>query len=412
MKQWWLQLREPENRLWVTPAMGAVFSICLALLSTLSRQFLHQPVLPDVTEDTLDGILDVIASSMLAVSIFSLSTMVAAFSSAANSASPRALEVVMNDDNTKLAIASFISAFIFAVIGKIALGVGLYDQNGRFFLFISTIGVLVWLIGMLIRWVDTITRLGRMGNTISKIHQSAETIVRQHYRHPDLGATGIRPVEKASHRLSHDRVCYLNYVDMAALQQIAEKHDLHIYLPKRPGALISPETIIVEIYGHCEGKVQDKIRGTLRFKTQRSFRQDPRHGIVVLGEVGVRAMSPAINDPGTAIQVMNHLAKLLIETPVKNNPPIVYDRLSFGPQHLGEFVNDGFACLLQASAGDFVVNYRAQKILALIWKEGWHPQLRSTAKEIAEQALARNQETLPLRQDFERLQQLHQKLFM
>lgn len=76
---------------------------------------------------------------MLAVTTFSLSIMVAAFASASSSGTPRAYQLMMSDDNTRLAISSFISAFIYAVIAKIALGLGYYGPAGRFVLFISTI---------------------------------------------------------------------------------------------------------------------------------------------------------------------------------------------------------------------------------------------------------------------------------
>ena len=111
-------LRKPSNALWVMPTVGALLAVLIAMAASWVNVFVPPSFLPDVDLDTLEGLLDVIASSMLAVSTFSLSIMVSAFASASNSATPRATEVVMGDDNTRMAIASFISAFIFAIIAR------------------------------------------------------------------------------------------------------------------------------------------------------------------------------------------------------------------------------------------------------------------------------------------------------
>ena len=130
---------------------------------------------------------------MLAVSTFSLSIMVSAFASASSSATPRATELVMGDDNTRLAIASFISAFIYAIIARVALDIGYYGANGRFILFISTTLVLAYLVFVLIRWVHTLSRLGRMANTLDKIYQTASRAMLQYRQHPAMDALQIPP---------------------------------------------------------------------------------------------------------------------------------------------------------------------------------------------------------------------------
>ncbi|QCD51766.1 hypothetical membrane protein (DUF2254 domain) [Campylobacter sp. RM16192] len=126
------------------------YNICF--YGFLGTFYLPPQLLPDIGRDILQSLLDIITSSMLAVITFSLSIMVSAFASASANATPRATELIMADDDTRLTIASFISAFIYAVIARVALGLEYYGQNGRFILFISTATVLVYLIYTLINW--------------------------------------------------------------------------------------------------------------------------------------------------------------------------------------------------------------------------------------------------------------------
>jgi uncharacterized membrane protein len=139
-------LKDAQNRLWVKPAIGSMVAVLVAALAALGNQLIPPGILPEIERETLDALLDVIASSMLVVATFSLSIMVSAFSSAAAGASPRATQLVASDESTQNAISSFISAFIYAIIANTALGLQLYGPEGRFILFVSTMLVLVFLI--------------------------------------------------------------------------------------------------------------------------------------------------------------------------------------------------------------------------------------------------------------------------
>ena len=104
MYRWALALKKPENKLWVTPSVGAIVAVCFAFMGRLAEMFLPVNELPHIEESTLQSLLNVIASSMLSVSTFSLSIMVAAFSSASSGATPRATDLVMADEKTHAAI--------------------------------------------------------------------------------------------------------------------------------------------------------------------------------------------------------------------------------------------------------------------------------------------------------------------
>lgn len=139
LKRWWRNLFARHNRLWATQVVSSVAAVLLALAASWGAYFVAEGTFPDIERETLDDLLTVIASSMLAVTTFSLSIMVGAFGAAAGSATPRATPLLMADDGTRTAIAAFLSAFIYAVVAKIALGIGYYGTNGRFILFLGTL---------------------------------------------------------------------------------------------------------------------------------------------------------------------------------------------------------------------------------------------------------------------------------
>ncbi|MDO1510561.1 MULTISPECIES: DUF2254 domain-containing protein [unclassified Neisseria] len=411
MYRWLLALKKPSNRLWVTPAGWAVLAVCFAFAARLAGVWLPPDVLPEIQLSTLEGLLDVIASSMLAVSTFSLSIMVSAFSSAANGATPRATELVMGDDNTRTAIASFISAFIYAIIAKTALGTGFYGQNGRFVLFVSTIVVLVYLIVTLIRWVYTLSQLGRMDNTLNKIQTAAHKALVEFRANPQMGTAWRGTCGSSVCLVKAGYSGYLTHIDMASLQNRAEKSEAYVHILVRPGELLMHDTPLMLIEGG-NGR-EDGFTDCFVFGQTRSYDQDPNWGFIVMSEVAQRALSPAVNDPGTAISVMTGMMRLLTGRPSENNGSAVtqYDRLSIKPLDCGEWVRDGFAPIARDGAGILEVDLVMQKVLAGIWRNAPEASVSEAAAEMAEKALQRALQELSFEHDAQQLKRKHEALF-
>lgn len=409
-----LNLKQPGNTLWVTPTLGAVAAVFFAFAARIFNVWLPSDILPKIELDTLKGLLDVIASSMLAVSTFSLSIMVSAFSSAASSATPRATELVMGDDNTRMAIASFISAFIYAIIARTALGMGYYGQNGRFILFVSTALVMAYLIVTLIRWVHTLSQLGRMGNTLGKIDTAAKEALLSYRQIPNLGATWQGSPSDNAIRLYAKESGYLMHVDMASLQKYAEDNDWYLHLPMRAGEMVLRGSVLAVIDNANPSQEDDihKLLDSFVFSSERSYNQDSRWGFVVLSEAAQRALSPAVNDPGTAISVITRMLRLLVDTRCEPNPDAPeYDRLSIAPLDCGEWVRDGFAPIARDGAGIVEIGLVLQKALAGIWRYAPEPDLAQAAYDEAKLALQRAEQVLEFEPDKERLRQKHQALF-
>ena len=440
-------LRERRNRLWVTPALASVVAVLLALAAAWVSRVVPEDTLPDIDRDTVQSLLTIVASSMLAVTTFSLSIMVSAFASAANGATPRATELVMGDEGTRSAIAMFLSAFIYAVVARVALGMGYYGGAGRFVLFLGTMGVLVMLLVTLVNWVKTLSTLGRMSNTLNKIEQAAEKALRTHWRAPLLGAGPAPAVDAApcGRPVYARQVAYVRRIDLAALQDWAEANEARVHVRVRPGSFVDPGTELawVEL-----GIVQDQVvsatggdeaahRGDRRSASdpdgeslrnvhdafylgaERSFDQDPRFGVIVLSEAAQRALSSAVNDPGTAIDAMNRMTRLLIETQqdeqsLPHLPAVarLHTRVTLVPLDESALVFDGFDPIVRDAAGVVQVLVRQQKLLAMIARSSRAGTVARAARDMAARALARADATgaLPANER-DALRAVHDQLF-
>lgn len=409
--KWLLALKKPSNKLWVTAATWALVTAIFVFSLRLGARAIEVGTLPNIEQETVESLLNVIASSMLAVTTFSLSIMVSAFASASSGATPRATDLVMGDSTTRTAITSFICAFIYAIIAKTALGMAFYAQNGRFILFISTIAVLLYLIITLIRWVYTLSQLGRLGNTLEKIEQVTQKALRQYRLSPMMGASSTHVLSKQKKQVEALSSGYLTHIDMQSLQRKAEAIDGYIHIHVRPGELISPDTLLCEVEAQNDVELED-LRQCFIFAKGRTFEQDPSWGFIVLSEAAQRALSPAVNDPGTAINIMAIMMGLLVEKEDEQQVDgLEYDRLSIISLDCNEWIRDAFSPISRDGAAILEVNLVMQKVLASIWRNAPDKDVSVAAFIMAKQAFERASHALTLQADIQLLTEKHQNLF-
>ncbi|MCS4312443.1 putative membrane protein [Pseudomonas sp. BIGb0381] len=257
---------------------------------------------------------------MLAVTTFSLSTMVTAYGAASSGVTPRATTLVMEDTTTQNALATFIGSFLFSLVGIIALSTGAYGTQGRVLLFAVTIIVVILIVYTLLRWIDHLSKLGRVGETIDRVEKAAITAITQRVQWPYLGGSAY-PTDLSLPpgviTVKSELTGYVQHIDVSALGAIAQDDQIQIYLEVLPGTFVHEGMPLLHIVslGNTRGgdtdTTREKILATLTFGVRRTFENDPRFGLCVLSEIASRALSPAVNDPGTAIDVIGRGVRTL-----------------------------------------------------------------------------------------------------
>ncbi|MFZ7109525.1 DUF2254 domain-containing protein [Avibacterium avium] len=403
-----LWLKKPSNGLWLTPILGALFAVFLALFSAfIKNKALPIDIIPDINETLLNDILSIMASSMLAVSTFSLSIMVSAFSSASNGATPRATELVMGDNTTRLAISSFISAFVYAVIAKITLGMGYYNEAGRFVLFVGTICVLIYLITTLITWVSALSQLGLLNNTLEKIETASQQALNNYWQQPNMGAKSLDKIS-FTYAIHAHKTGYLSHINMQNLQDFADKNECEIEIAIQPGKLVYTDMPLAYVNKSIEEMAQ--LQENFIIENNRSYAQDPKFGLIVLSEVAQRALSQAVNDPGTAIKVISVLLRLLLDSKAEKQT-VKYDRLAMLNLNEQELVLQPFTPICRDGSAMLEIHIKVQKALAVLRTQSDNQAIREAALEQAKIDLDYALNGLSLESEKTQIQALHQHLF-
>ena len=432
---------ERHNKLWVLPALHSLIAVLLALAAAWIPPLLPADIqFPSIEAKTLDNLLAVISSSMLAVATFSLSIMVAAFASASSGVTPRVTELVMGDEGTQSAISNFLSAFIFSIVAQVALGVKYYGDAGRFILFVATLAVLAWLMFTLLRWVRTLSLLGRLNNTLDLVQSAALECMSDYWRQPLMGAKkGPEDIFDLLNNpqtilVKSNDVQVVRRIDMGDLQALAKTNQCFIHVRLRAGQLVSVgDVMAIVIPDDCDKnnpaplnaakalddkKLADKIQKCFQLDQDRTFDQDPRFSLIVLREAAQRALSSAINDPGTAISCMNAMTRILLKSQVLAAKPLPgeisakhYNRLSAIELKVDDFIADGFDPIARDGAATFEIMVRIQKALAIIMQDSADPALATAAREHAVFAYDCAMQSLHFAADKATVKTLHHQLF-
>lgn len=312
--KWQWLLSQFTSTLWVRACLFAVVAVVAALLGVLADGFDDISLPFDVGINTVDHILDILANSMLMITTFSLSVMVTAYVAATNNVTPRATTLIRKDSTTQNVLATFIGSFLFSLVGIIALNTEIYGHNGRLTLFAFTIAVIILIVATIFRWIEHLSLLGRVGETANQLEKVTLNALSHYFKSPTLGANPLYDLDdipKSATALYPRQVGYLQHLDMQKLENCAKEFAGNIYLTAVPGTLLHERKAMACYTGTPDDKQLEELREAFTIDHERSFDQDPRFGFCVLTEVAQRALSPAMNDPGTAIDIIGRHLRLL-----------------------------------------------------------------------------------------------------
>jgi uncharacterized membrane protein len=304
----WAQL---TRRLWFRAALFSLGGVATALLAILLRPLIPPDLGARIGAEAVDTILHIMASSMLAVTTFSLGAMVSAYAAAASGVSPRATTLLLEDTKAQNALSAFLGAFLFSIVGVIALSTGLYGQQGRVVLFVVTLAVIAFVVVTLLRWIDYLSRLGRTGETIARVEEAALQALRDRAERPHLGGTAPAAAMQLEHPVAAAEIGYLCHIDMRALEALAATLKTRLHVTCLPGAFVTPSSVLMRAERRLSDDQLAQARTAFAIREARSFDFDPRFGLSVMSEIGSRALSPAVNDPGTAIDVIGRGVRIL-----------------------------------------------------------------------------------------------------
>lgn len=404
---WWLV--RLGRRIWFRAAVFALLGVASALLAVVLDPFLPPNLADDLGADSVGNILEILANSMLIVATFSLSTMTSAYAAASSSTTPRVTELLLQDSTAHNALSTFVGGFLFALVGIIGLGSGIYGNDGVAVLFVVTVVVILIIVVTFLTWVEALSHFGRVPDAINRTGRAAAAAIRARLREPFLGGRSAAGAREHAFPVTSAHMGYVRNVDLGALQDVAEDMGGEITVTAPPGTFLDgrPLARISCEPGDAETR---KICDAFDIGDTRTFDQDPGYGISALAEIGVKALSPSANDPKTAARVIDRLVQVLAlcaEAPAAEPPRC--DRVLVPPLDIDELYTEAFAALALYGASDVLIGVRLQQAFGTLCRVGNESHAQAARKQSG-LALERARHSLPLEDDVRRVAALAEKI--
>ena len=141
-----------------------------------------------VNGTSADRLLNIIASAMLSVTIFSIPVMVSVYQSSSSQWTPRRHRLIMQDRNTQNTLAVFIGAYVYSLLGIILRETGVYDDDHAFVLFWMTVAVMIVIVVYLVRWLLHLQGFGQLIDITRQIEKATRDQFIERLSQPCLGA--------------------------------------------------------------------------------------------------------------------------------------------------------------------------------------------------------------------------------
>lgn len=381
------------SQLWFRAVLLAALGIGTALTAILLRDLIPADFPAKVGADSVDGILNILASSMLAVTTFSLTVMVASFGRAAENATPRATRLLAGDHTTQNVLSTFIGAFLFALVGLVALNAGVYGESGRVIVFAATILVILVIVVTLVRWIDHLTHFGQLDDVTGRVERATRGALTRYASRPCLGGRALdeASLPGALNTVWPTETGHVLYVDTEKLAKLCEEIDRDLYLLAEPGTFVHYRTPLVRFSGELDDKQISQLRSTVAIGQGRTYDQDPLFGLSVLSEIASRALSPGINDPGTAVDIVSRSVRLLldfVEARKEKDAEAAYPRLWVPPLRLGDVFDVLYNPIARDGAGVLEVQLSLQQAFKALAESG-DPEFVANAVRHSAYALER-----------------------
>ena len=320
-----------------------------------------------------------IAGSMITVAGVAFSIMVVALTLASQQYGPRLLRGFMRDTANQVVLGTFIATFVYSLL--ILRTVRGADEGplvphvsvvGAVLLAIASVGVLIFFLhhaAISMRSANVIAVAGR------ELDAAAGRMFPQGIGYPresagDDGQPDEAPLpggfdEDAAPVTSND-FGYLQSIDGAGLIQLATSRDLVLRIGVRPGHYVLRSSPLLHAWPaeRIDDQVAAEINRAFILGSERTAEQDVEFAIEELVEVAVRALSPGVNDPFTAIRCIDRLTASLESLAARPaTTPFRHDsagelRIVAYPQPFSALVAAAFNQIRQAGARDVSVTIR------------------------------------------------------
>jgi len=348
----WIEESEPSIGGWVPRV----------LFFSHSDPGVAQVILSDIATSTMTVVSIVFAILLMTLTLASMQF------------SPRIIVSFARDRVTQWTLGIFLGTFLYCMAALPAA----HTLPNPFAPVVTVIGAIVLAIvcvGLLLFFIHHITQAISVNHIVDRIASETEVVVdevmplprrRVHVETSDSVEAGTWEIT-----ISSDVSGYIRFVDLKQLLSLATSHHVKVQLVRRVGQFVPTDTPLLMV-NKAERLAPEAIaafRAAFDFGPTRTLQQDVEFGVLQIVDIALKAISPAVNDPTTAIGCVDQLTRILIRFASRDMPdPRLYDlrgvaRVSIQWIDFDRLLDSAFEQIRMYSKSDIAVSLRLLRAL-------------------------------------------------
>jgi len=388
------KLRDFSRLLIVRVILIAGLAVIAIALARASVFFLPDGLDGLIGAEAVDALLSIIANSMLTVTTFSLTVMAATHRYVSGTWTPRSHQILLQDTVTHTVLATFVGAYIFSLIAITLRETEVFRGPGLVVLFGMTIVVLLLIVIAIIRWIRHLEMFGSLIETARRIEEKTAEAWRLRNAWPGLGCNLMDGEAPEHARALRARTSgYVQQIYQDRLQEAVAKAGGELWMVVPVGDFVHRGSVMARTSAPEDEKLDDRIHENIQLGSLRNFTQDPEFGLLCLSEIASRALSPGINDPGTAIDVLRRMGRILMGSRDDEGGKVIHDRLYVPVLDRDRMLRRTFRPIARDGASFFEVQAAFDQTMAALCT---HPDARvaDTARSLRDEVQAAWEENL------------------
>lgn len=319
---------------WLVPGLFVILSFCLFLISGTFSYYLDSYLkivlkLKPYPADGAQLLLSTSAGALMTVVgvVFSITVLV--LQQVSSQYSPRVISSFIKSRSSQAVLGAFMGTFLFNIL----LLAEISDENVQQAPLYIAIFMILCCVGLLVHFIHHISHAIQSTSIIEDLRHDGNNSYKKFQKVVSSRQKVVEIEDNNTEFLTIKAKTYgyVQGISFRDLSDITLQRSVSITLLVQIGDLVDEDTDLWRIEGSLEGEseIEKKILSTLTIGSARTNSQDFRFGIRQLTDIALKALSPGVNDPSTAVEALNsssYILKSFFKYPCDNKPLVISDR--------------------------------------------------------------------------------------
>ena len=267
----------------------------------------------DFSPDGARAVLSTLVGSMLTFIVFVLSATLIVVQLASGQWTPRVIRLVLATPGVKIALGILTFAFTYtlAALGRVEARVP--DLHVGVAVLLNLASIIVFFL-----FVQRLSSALRPASLVQLVADQAEQVIDEVYPTPLDPKRADQPERPSLTAPATQEIDFIGRAGVvmafsaAGLTRAARNADAAVELIPQVGDFVSAGDPLFRVAGGAIPIAPEELRGCVAVGPERTMEQDPRFVFRILVDIANKALSPAINDPTTAVQALDQIQRLLL----------------------------------------------------------------------------------------------------